>query len=338
MSQTDYMKKLAIIIILIIISVSQAAPTCSEILFGDASVVAQYRGIDSQYQGYLYREGDSAFLRDLVLVNGGTCNISNITFNIWIEKPSGKIINLGMYQLPFLANQSGYSFSTNYSILKSRNIISPGDVLDEVGTYRIGHNATFNSNRNNSFNPGDPQGISQEVSLVFNGDVVSTPYFSVKSRTELDNLEVQKQLLFLTFASIIVALLLGLLGVAAQSYLQAREWKRQDRLKYLETLYLPLLNVTNKIINTFEILQHSPGWYLFKLTGDEDEIWKIRLKRLDKNLFDKITATEDKLSAFYGRISDPSEKDSQLILSELKKIYPGNIAIIRELKLKELKI
>ena len=75
----------------------------------------------------------------------------------------------------------------------------------------------------------------------------------------------------------------------------------------------------------------------------DDSMYFTRLNKQKKKKFLlKISASKE--NSYWWKSLEESDKDNIVnfytnnLLSELKKIYPGNIAIIRELKLKELKI
>lgn len=75
----------------------------------------------------------------------------------------------------------------------------------------------------------------------------------------------------------------------------------------------------------------------------DDSMYFTRLNKQKKKKFLlKISASKE--NSYWWKSLEESDKDNivnyytDTLLSELKKIYPGNIAIIRELKLKELKI
>ena len=83
-----------------------------------------------------------------------------------------------------------------------------------------------------------------------------------------------------------------------------------------------------------------------KMTYDDSMYFtrlnKQKKKQKKKKFLLKISASKE--NSYWWKSLEESDKDNIVnyytdnLLSELKKIYPGNIAIIRELKLKELKI
>lgn len=83
-----------------------------------------------------------------------------------------------------------------------------------------------------------------------------------------------------------------------------------------------------------------------KMTYDDSMYFTRLNKQKKKKFLLKISASKE--NSYWWKSLEESDKDNILnyytdyytdtLLSELKKIYPGNIAIIRELKLKELKI
>ena len=79
-----------------------------------------------------------------------------------------------------------------------------------------------------------------------------------------------------------------------------------------------------------------------KMTYD-DSMYFTRLNKQKKKKF-LLKISTSKENSYWWKSLEESDKDNIVnyytdnLLSELKKIYPGNIAIIRELKLKELKI
>lgn len=79
-----------------------------------------------------------------------------------------------------------------------------------------------------------------------------------------------------------------------------------------------------------------------KMTYDDSMYFTRLNKQKKKKFLLKISASKE--NSYWWKSLEESDKDNIVkyytdnLLSELKKIYPGNIAIIRELKLKELKI
>lgn len=79
-----------------------------------------------------------------------------------------------------------------------------------------------------------------------------------------------------------------------------------------------------------------------KMTYDDSMYFTRLNKQKKKKFLLKISASKE--NSYWWKSLEESDKDiivnyyTDTLLSELKKIYPGNIAIIRELKLKELKI
>ena len=79
-----------------------------------------------------------------------------------------------------------------------------------------------------------------------------------------------------------------------------------------------------------------------KMTYDDSMSFTRLNKQKKKKFLLKISASKE--NSYWWKSLEESDKDNivnyytDTLLSELKKIYPGNIAIIRELKLKELKI
>ena len=79
-----------------------------------------------------------------------------------------------------------------------------------------------------------------------------------------------------------------------------------------------------------------------KMTYDDSMYFTRLNKQKKKKFLLKISASKE--NSYWWKSLEESDKDNivnyytNTLLSELKKIYPGNIAIIRELKLKELKI
>ncbi len=79
-----------------------------------------------------------------------------------------------------------------------------------------------------------------------------------------------------------------------------------------------------------------------KMTYDDSMYFTRLNKQKKKKFLLKISASKE--NSYWWKSLEESDKDNivnyytDTLLSELKKIYPGNIAIIRELKLKELKI
>ena len=79
-----------------------------------------------------------------------------------------------------------------------------------------------------------------------------------------------------------------------------------------------------------------------KMTYDDSMYFTRLNKQKKKKFLLKISASKE--NSYWWKSLEESDKDNivnyytDTLLSELKKIYPGNIAIIRELKLKALKI
>jgi hypothetical protein len=83
-----------------------------------------------------------------------------------------------------------------------------------------------------------------------------------------------------------------------------------------------------------------------KMAYDDSMYWHKLNTRLNKQKKKKflLKISASKENSYWWKSLEESDKDSivnyytNTLLSELRKTYPGNIAIIRELKLKELKI